>query len=410
MGTLATLPRSLRGVGGARALKILVHYRYTNPYGMLLYRAIREGRPDIAIAFTDGGRQRRRIAILIFPATALLRRLTGYRIAHIHWPDFGLGNRFPFHQRAALVWFHVCWWMLRTLRYRIVWTVHNVVPHEQQTSNDLRIARVVAATADVKIAHSKQTIEELEQLRLDAQRVVVIPHGSYQDLYGDAVPGSDARARLGLGEDEFVILFFGLVRRYKGVNELLRTFTELAIPSARLVVAGSCPDPTLREEIERLADNRVVLALNYIEDEYLSTYFSAADVVCLPFRSMTTSGSLMLALTFGKPVIAPDVGNASDLPRDVGWLYDVADTQGLRRSLEAAARDRSQLKDRAVAAARCSTLVSWSEIACKTLAVYDEVSRGLRRGQLDFARVASACEDGPTVMNAVGKAGGTREP
>lgn len=351
-------------------MKILVHYPYSNPYGALLYAAMQRERGDVTVALVGGGR----LDTLAFPAIAAVRRLRGFRIAHLHWLDFSLPQRIPMHDRLSLAWSRVCIATLRLLGYRIVWTVHNVVPHERRTSNDFAVARDVARTAAAVIVHSRQTVEQMRVAGLRTERTTVVPHASYVGVYPAEIEAGDARAQLGIGADDFVVLFFGAVRRYKGVEDLVAAFTGLRLPHARLLVVGRCDDdPAFCDALERLAGDGVDMRLGYVDDRDVASYFAAADAVCLPFRSLTTSGSALLALSFGRPIVAPRIGSVADLPRDVGWLYDPDDPDGLANSLLEAAADPERRAASGRAALDYARSLTWEASAARTLDVYRSV-------------------------------------
>jgi glycosyltransferase involved in cell wall biosynthesis len=200
---------------------------------------------------------------------------------------------------------------------------------------------------------------------------VVIPHGPFTPIGGteglDAVSESDAPRRL---------LFFGSVQEYKGVEDLLVAFAVLPTDlNARLTIAGEC-DGTLRPVLAELAERspqRVELRLERVPDDELTRLLAQAHVVVLPYRRSTTSGSAMLALCHGRPVVVPDLPGLSDLPEEAVFRYDCT-VQGLAHALtEAVLADHSRLARMSKAADAYSASTSWSDIAEQTLAVMRQV-------------------------------------
>ena len=111
----------------------------------------------------------------------------------------------------------------------------------------------------------------------------------------------------------------------------------------------------------------------YIKDEDVATYFKAADIVCLPFTTITTSGSTILALTFGKPIIAPRMGALKDIPAEAGYFYDPDDPHGLDAALKLAVSDRKELARRGHAAEHYTKTLDWKLLSQKTYEVYQDV-------------------------------------
>ncbi|MEQ9103402.1 MAG: glycosyltransferase [Rhodothermales bacterium] len=239
--------------------------------------------------------------------------------------------------------------------------VHNAIPHEWQPfARPLmrrllrRMDRVVALSAAVA-----DDIAELGGRRRD--EIEVRPHPVYNQ-FGEAVDKTAARKSLGLppGRPEDlpeegpegrtgarpVILFFGLVRAYKGLDVLLEALARLPVdqrPEPHLVVAGEFyeDEATYREHAERLGlANRVHFHGRYISDEDVHTYFSAADIVVQPYRHATQSGVVQTAFQFGRPVIVTRVGGLPDMVQDGedGLIAEPDDPASLADRLEHALR------------------------------------------------------------------------
>ena len=173
---------------------------------------------------------------------------------------------------------------------------------------------------------------------LPADKVRVIPHPSYIDVYPNLVTQSAARADLGLRPEHKVVAFFGGIRPYKGIDVLLDVFEEVAqiAPETRLLVVGP---PGRFAEVEDLQDrceaNPSILAtFNRVAGADVQVFLNAADAVVLPHRSVLNSGSVMLAFSFGRPVIAPAAGCLTELlTPDVAVTFDPGRPEALREAL-----------------------------------------------------------------------------
>ncbi|HSX35237.1 MAG TPA: glycosyltransferase family 4 protein [Candidatus Saccharimonadales bacterium] len=356
-------------------MKILVLPRASgNPYQRLLYtnKAISQ------VQVTYFGPPTGYAALLAAPLV-LLRlagaRLTGTRIVHIHWlyflelPDYG----------ALLRWLTFVQTMcvlkaMRLMGMRIVWTAHNVLPHESQGNYGVRTTRYLTHIAASIIAHSPQTSRELAGMGITAaKKITLIPHGNYDGVYAANFTRTQMRANLGIQPNDTAILFFGLIRAYKGVEELLQAFEQLQRPGVRLIIAGECQDSGLAKTIAKAArKNKHISFINKsIPEKNVADYFAAADISCMPFKSITTSGSAILAATFGKPIVAPRLGALKDIPSEVGILYEPTEPQALLHALEKILSNKQRRAAMGRASRAYADTLSWDSIAAKTYKVYE---------------------------------------
>ena len=204
---------------------------------------------------------------------------------------------------------------LRKRGIRVVAVVHNAIPHERRPG-DRALSHYGLSACDGLIVLSDQVREDLATLGITApirQRA----HPAY-DTFGDPTPKADARACLGLPADVPVFLFFGFIRRYKGLHVLLDAWAGVRrrVPEAVLVVAGEfyADEATLRAQIDALEGVR--LDADYIPDDQVGLYVSAADAVVQPYVTATQSGVAQIAFHFERPVITTDVGGLAEIVPD----------------------------------------------------------------------------------------------
>jgi beta-1,4-mannosyltransferase len=296
-----------------------------------------------------------------------------YDVVHIHWPDTHLWSRswwrsFGKHVRLGLL----CA-LLHLRRTRIIWTLHNLHTHEKDHWIGARLFPAWFPRACTDVISLTGTGLELARLTHPALRrksAAIIPHGHYRDIFPPPLERSTARAILGLAPDRFTFLFFGSIRRYKNVPHLLDVFRRTTGHDVQLLVAGEPVVGMRAEEIEEAAqgDPRVYLHLRHIPDAEVPTYLGAADLVVAPFSEVLNSGSMMLALSQNRPVLAPRVGALPELERAVGrrWvrLYEgplqVATLEEARR--EMARTSREETVD--------LSAFAWPDIAAATVALY----------------------------------------
>jgi beta-1,4-mannosyltransferase len=361
-----------------RTVTVVVYPRESNPYQPLLYAALAAANPRYRIVDIPAPRGTRRVLLHPFAAasTLIAHAVTDRRrILHIHWMyAFRLPGNRRVAERAAFASSMSFLLLAKLLRYRIVWTVHNVLPHEHITSNDLVVRRTLARFADAVIVHSSSTLPALSAAGIPITDATVIPHPSYVGRYVVTDTRESSRASLKLPTDATVCLFFGRIEPYKNVPALIEAFARVAKThaSAFLVVAGACKDPVLRAQLTAMLApiDRATSVLRRISDDELSSFFRASDVVACPFLDVTTSGSAMLALSFGVPIVAPRIGALADLPDDVGFFYQPAEASGLRDALAHALGSPDDVAKAAKNAHDYAASMTWARAAEATEAVY----------------------------------------
>lgn len=287
--------------------------------------------------------------------------------------------------------------VLRLLGRRIVYTSHNVVPHERGPEDIARLRRMFRCV-DRVILHSRENAETFTALFGDASpETTVIPHGNYS-LFADvgATPGQENRQSLGVPLHARVILFFGSIRGYKGLEDLIRAFGRVrdAIPDAWLVIAGQPWGPFRRYAMamtEAKIEACTALHLRYHPLAEVAKFFRAADLVVLPYRRASQSGIVQLAFAFGKPVVATRVGGLPEAVDDglTGLLVPPGDEEALAQAITQLLRDPRLLETMgARAAAVATSRYSWDRVADATQTVYDALNGWRRPGALAAGKPA----------------------
>jgi glycosyltransferase involved in cell wall biosynthesis len=256
---------------------------------------------------------------------------------------------------------------------------HNALPHES-TRIDRLLLRYAFSAARVFITHSRQDTEDLRAMRPGAT-VLQNPHPTYEVFAADqALPTAAARERLGL-TDERVLLFFGFVRGYKGLDVLLDAVLE-SDPELRyhlLVVGEFYDDPgKYRTRLERLRERgQITLIDRYVPNEEVPLYFSAADLVMVPYLTATQSGVIQIAYAFRKPVVASSVGGIPEVVVDgvTGYLVPPGNAgaiaDAVRRYFADDERDRF-----ADAISRESETYSWERMVETVETVCERIASG----------------------------------
>ena len=224
---------------------------------------------------------------------------------------------------------------------RLVYTLHNLEPNfGAGYSAGLAEAahRLILAGADAIHVHSQAAARAVAARYGRRRAVFVVPHGHYIGQYPNRLSPAEARARLGLAPADFVALALGQIAPYKGLESLLAAQAELGPAALKLVIAGKVAHAEYGAQIAALAQGPGVLYRpGFVPDDELQVYLNAADVVALPYARSTTSGSALLALSFGRPVVAPALDFLAEVvPPLAGVLYPPAAAGGLTTALRQA--------------------------------------------------------------------------
>jgi D-inositol-3-phosphate glycosyltransferase len=207
----------------------------------------------------------------------------------------------------------------RRKKCTVVFIADNVIPHEKRIG-DIKFTNYAFKSVDYFIVQSDAVEKDLKIVKPDA-KYIKLAHPIY-NIFGESIERTPARKELGIPSDAPAILFFGYIRKYKGLDILLRAMPEIlkSLPELRLIIAGEFysneqEHKKLIEDLKIPAKN-LVLATDYIGNDKVATYFSAANVAVLPYRSATQSGIVQIAYNFDVPVIATDVGGLSEVVID----------------------------------------------------------------------------------------------
>ena len=306
-------------------------------------------RPFYRLATRLGARapRRRRALKLVEHVPDMLRyrsRAAGADLRHYQWLPL---ERLDAH-------------LLPSARPRVL-TMHNVIRSE-------RPARGLAERMDAVIVHTRRGAELLG----GGERVHVIPHGAFEHL--TRMPAERPLPAELAGVEGPVVLCFGVVRPYKGVDVLVEAFRQ--VEGAELWVVGR-PLGVSMERLRRLAPpGRVRFVERYVSDAEQAAYFRRAELLVLPHRNVDVSGVLFAGLAFGKAMVLSDVGGFRELVDDqgAGRLVPPGDPDALAAAISELLErpeERARLEERAAKAA--AGPYSWDRIAGQTLALYEKV-------------------------------------
>ena len=247
--------------------------------------------------------------------------------------------------------------------------MHQVFPHETTSRRlDTAAARLLARLAHVLHVHDTATAGAVrDALPRSSAKLRLIPHGSYIGVYPQGRPPQDVRRALGIAPETFVFIAFGELRAYKNVDFLLQAFAGVNDRDVALIVAGPVKQPELAAAVENAAagDGRIKPLLGYVPDDQVAELFGAADAAVVARSDGGTSGSLILALSLGRAVVAADTETYRSLAPDgpVGWSFRPGDPASLTAALEHAADDPAAAQMRGDSARAAAERLQWPQVA-----------------------------------------------
>lgn len=301
------------------------------------------------------------------------------KLFHILW-----NNKFQSFDCTLLMLYY------KLLGKRVVFTAHNVNAGKRD-ENDSWLNRmslnVQYRLSDHIFVHTEGMKSEMAfEFRIPDSKISVIPFGINNTVPNTLLSYSQAKGQLGISKDDKVLLFFGNIAPYKGLEYLVDAFNELLKEDGnyRLLIVGSPKGPaTYWNQIRRGIEtsgiaNRVIEKIEYVPDEETELYFKAADVLILPYTHVFQSGVLFLGYSFGLPAIAAGVGSLNEeiIEGDTGFVFRPKDSIDLAAKINKYFQSelflnletrRSEIKVYA------NERYSWNSVASITTSVYSQL-------------------------------------
>lgn len=331
----------------------------SNPYIAELYRHARAIDPDLEVVGFSPTRSWRSSADIV----------------HVHWPENAWNS--PSLARAliksSLVLLTLA--LLRSRGASLVWTCHNLEPHETPNPRlEARLRPVFERLVDGVVHLTDSSVDATAgNPRLASKPTTVAPHGRYAPPPAGVPDRAEARRALGLDPDLPVLAAVGMIRPYKQVPELIEAFADMTEP-AQLIVAGRVDDPELGRRVRAAASgiDRMVLDDRWLTEDEMTVRIRAADAVVLAYREVHNSGVAILALGHDRPVAVRPEGSLADLGSSVGadWVHELGgpvDGPGLDTLARWAERTRTGSPDLGA--------FEPTEAAERTVAFYHELAQ-----------------------------------
>jgi D-inositol-3-phosphate glycosyltransferase len=258
-------------------------------------------------------------------------------IFHILW-----FNKFLFLDRTLLNVYY------KLLGKKLVFTAHNIDEKERDGGNNFlnRLSlKVLYTLVDHIFVHTtRMKFQLMHEFNLTEAKVSVIPFGINNTIPNSNLSKSEARARLHLSDHEKVLLFFGNIAPYKGLEYVIYAMDHLRDKddTFRLIIAGRIKGcQPYWERLERIVEdhglsNYIIKRVEYIPDEDVEVFFKSSDVLILPYKFIYQSGVLFLSYNFGLPVIVTDVGSLREdvIEGETGFICKAGDPQDLSEKID----------------------------------------------------------------------------
>lgn len=301
------------------------------------------------------------------------------RILHFQWLD-----RYILIDRIILPL------IARMKGHKIVLTVHNINAAKRD-GNDSMInrfsLRIIYRISDHLLVHTINSKDELiKEFGIKESKVSVVKHGMNNKVTQKGLTRYNSRDQLGINQSKKVILFFGNMDYYKGLDLLidsLNYITNTIKNDVRLIIAGNSKSPEFTQQIvqkieESQFHNKIDIRIGYIPDKEVEAYFMASDCIVLPYRNIYQSGVIFMAYTFGLPIIVTDIGNFKNdmIVGDTGFLIPDNTPEEIGKSIseyfkselyENLEENRRKIK------AWAEKTYSWTSIGAETRKIYSKL-------------------------------------
>ncbi len=315
-----------------------------------------------------------------FPFSELCKKHPDAKVIHLHWLSPLLTilswTASPLKAKLRCLLIALDCLKLRMSGKTIVWTIHNKFAHEGFDRNtELFLRKLLVSCVSQIIVHSesaKSRLAEAYNSTTIKRKAKVIFHGNYTGMYPAADTSRDALlTNLGIPVSSTLILCFGMLRKYKGIEKLATIFNTANIPdNFHLLICGKADDQKYADELIAICEQspQVHLQLGFLSDAELSNWLSAADLVAVPFSDTLTSGSVILAMTEGKALLLSEVSKVFDCVPDNGAVFYNSENE-IANKLQSLSQQ--EIANMGVINKRIADTMNWEEVAKLTSDCYD---------------------------------------
>jgi len=332
-------------------------YRATNPYQELLYSNLTNcnvgsSNIDEAIEYLTENN--------ITPC-----------VFHVHWQNVVTASaKNSYEHRKFANEFISKLNYFKELGGKVFWTIHNKLPHDIKfKSSEIEYHESMAETADIILLHDESSINIVtKEYLLNKDKINIIQHGNYIDSYPNFIKSKESRSILHINQDDIVFGFVGQLRPYKGLNDFIEASVKLVnMPNVSALIAGKPVWPITKGKIERRCElyDDIKVYEGFVPDEELQVYLNSSDFIVLPYKDILTSGSVILAASFGKPIVVPDIPAFESIKNeDFIFTYSLDDKQSLYLLLTKLSQyKKSTISELGKSALKFAMYLDWNRIS-----------------------------------------------
>jgi beta-1,4-mannosyltransferase len=258
-------------------------------------------------------------------------------IVHIHWIHHAYQNRNLLLFIVKSFIFVLTMLYLKLRNVQLIWTIHNLYPHHAKYPKMERFMRTLICRFCSKLIVASESIKRkvMMEFGVPASKLFVVKHGHYLGVYKPK--GIDFRRVYNISEDADIYLFLGAIKSYKGVEDLIESFNSLKTKKSYLIIAGKA-DKEMESYVQRVEDNEnIILDLRFVPNEEVADLIGAVDVMVMPYKEITTSGTAILGLSFKKLIVMPDNDFIDEyFKENMVVRYDPTDANGLTNAMKKA--------------------------------------------------------------------------
>lgn len=268
---------------------------------------------------------KKKYKVKIFRKSNFINKKDNFDIVNCNWViEKRLKDKGILKSIASSIYFCITILFLKMKKKKTSWTMHNIYPHDTSLKIGYYYAnKILFKLMDEIIVMSSWQKNLLEKdFYVPSKKIRVFYHGNYINYYKNNISRQESRKILNIKKNAFVYLFLGNIKPYKNIPYLIKEFNKIKNNNDVLLIAGKA-EKEIRKEIENSKNDSVKIFPYYINDNDVQIFMNASDVSVLPFKEITNSGSVLLSMSFGKPIICPRKGSLPEyVSEDFGILYN----------------------------------------------------------------------------------------
>lgn len=293
-------------------------------------------------------------------------------IVHFHWISTYYQSNVRIIMIIKSIIFTAFLHYLRIRKIKIVWTVHNLYPHDSLSLVlEKKIRRRVMLLSDRLIVASNSIKKDLiNEFDIDDTKIDVILHGHYKDAY----PSNNInfRLRYGIGNEKCIFLFVGTIMDYKNIPSLVSSYMKIRTSNTHLIIAGKV-NKLMTSIVDKFPKEKdITYDFRFIPDEELVDLIRSSNFVVLPYKEITTSGTAILAVSLKRKVICPRIAFIEEyLDSNLSIMYNDNNPNNLTKALEKCFNMSDEISERYYA--EFIEKLSWSRIGSKMRIVYRSI-------------------------------------